>query len=619
MWPSTMSFSPPVDDMTALPPSRTKATPGTLGDVLILFGSAREPRLGRDPDESWIPAARGDRWRMLEQAATDGWKGFPRLHLSDEHRPCWLIGEVYGRSRATPGRRVREVVDGTRSAADLNGHFLLLAHDRPADEWHVWTSRFGTIHCYRARSGDRAALGTFAPVVAEAASARRLDWPALTAFCSVGFFPDTHTQFEDVHLLRPASHYVFGRDGAMLRGERYWNWWHRPDPARSYEDTVDRFAAVLDEVLDDVTSARRIAVPISGGLDSRTAVASLTRGTAPDGLQERLRSYSYGYTPDSIETRIAREIAAARALPFASYTVRPYLFDHLDQVMACVTGFQDVTQSRQASVAADLAGSADRVVAAHWGDVWLGDMGLADADPGRMSEEQVLEHVFRRIAKPGGDWLVDRLCRPHLGGADPAEVVRRFLRQGLADVAHIGDLDFRVKAFKTDHWSFRWTLASLRAFQPAAFPLLPFYDTRLADFFCTVPTSMVRGRRLQIDYLRRHAPDLASITWEARDLDLFRLDGWAPDVYVRRALRRARHLTTGERPIQRNWELQFLSPGGMEALRSCLLQPGLALHEMIEPTAIAGLLQSLEDAPDRERGYAASMLLTLSAWLERYG
>ena len=50
-----------------------------------------------------------------------------------------------------------------------------------------------------------------------------------------------------------------------------------------------------------------------------------------------------------------------------------------------------------------------------------------------------------------------------------------------------------------EQWSARWTTASLRMFQSAAFPRLPFYDTRLADFFATVPTPLVAGRRLQID------------------------------------------------------------------------------------------------------------------------
>ena len=59
-------------------------------------------------------------------------------------------------------------------------------------------------------------------------------------------------------------------------------------------------------------------------------------------------------------------------------------------------------------------------------------------------------------------------------------------------------------------------------YQAGAFPRLPFYDTRLADFFATVPTAFVKGRRLQIDYLKRFAPDLARIKWQAYDTNLYR-------------------------------------------------------------------------------------------------
>ena len=91
----------------------------------------------------------------------------------------------------------------------------------------------------------------------------------------------------------------------------------------------------------------------------------------------------------------------------------------------------------------------------------------------------------------------------------------------LERVSHITDPDFRMKAFKVDAWCFRWTAAGLRAYQLGAFPKLPFYDTRVADLFCTLPTDYVRGRRLQVEWLKRYAPDLARITWQQHDADLY--------------------------------------------------------------------------------------------------
>ena len=52
----------------------------------------------------------------------------------------------------------------------------------------------------------------------------------------------------------------------------------------------------------------------------------------------------------------------------------------------------------------------------------------------------------------------------------PEILLLEMVRQEMAPLSHIADPDFRIKAFKTDQWSFRWTTASLRMFQAAAYP-----------------------------------------------------------------------------------------------------------------------------------------------------
>lgn len=67
--------------------------------------------------------------------------------------------------------------------------------------------------------------------------------------------------------------------------------------------------------MGDLTADGRIAVPISGGLDSRSTVATLGRQPGKiSPTDEGLWAYSYGYGDDSIETRIAGELAARRGL-----------------------------------------------------------------------------------------------------------------------------------------------------------------------------------------------------------------------------------------------------------------------------------------------------------------
>jgi hypothetical protein len=526
-----------------------------------------------------------------------------------------LLGEIYGASTATEVARSLGDEGGLRRASPdrWNGHFLVIAQDLERGEWHVWTNRFGSLHAYMARRGGSLAIGTFFAAVAGTASRRQLDFEALAGFFAFGFFPADRTFFEDVRILRPASHYVFDSSGRLVANERYWNWKHEPDSRRSYEDTVEEFAAVLHGALEG-EGAGRIAVPISGGLDSRTTVAALTRSGAP---QRALWSYSYGYRSDSVETKIAGRVARARSLPFEALTVGPYLFDDLGRVLSCVEGFQDVTQARQAIVSDLLAGAADAVIAAHWGDVWLDDMGLLDEQA--PTEAKVIDHTYAKMAKRGRRWLLDRLVAGKLG-TDADQLVRDQAAEELSRLKGIPDPDFRVKAYKTEQWSFRWTLASLRMYQAGAFPRLPFYDTRMTDFFSTVPSAFVQGRRLQIDYLKRFAPDLARIEWQAYGTNLYRYRYFHSLLLPARAAKKALRLLRGSPAPERNWEVQFLGSENRRRLEDALLGQPRRVHEFVSPKEVRALLDAFYAAPLEDgRGYSVSMLLTFSSWLEAHG
>lgn len=603
-----------------------------VGDWLFTFGEA-QPVAGRTSAGAWTRAEKLGEATVWEQASAPGWKGFPVRELPAPDWRVWLIGELYGYTDdAEAAGRVRDVVQGKRSAEGLNGHFLLLAWEETRERWHAWTDRFGTIHAYHAQGSAGVALGTCFRAVAQVASRRELDWAGLAGFFGFGFFPEDRTFYGDVRILQPARHYIFGPHGALEEASRYWNWKHEPNCHRSYEATVAEFGELFGQLMGGLLSSGRVALPISGGLDSRSTVAGVGHeGVAGDGRREMgdggIWSYSYGYSGDSIETRIAREVAATRRLPFKAFTIGPYLFDRLERVMGAVEGFQDVTQCRQAAVMEELGTRADYVIAAHWGDVWLDEMGLCS----RMRDEtgnlkhgkrdgKVLEHTLKKMAKRGRGWLFAELCTPKLAGAAPEHLLRDFAGEGLAKLAGIEDPDFRIKAFKTDHWSFRWTLASLRMFQPGAFPRLPFYDTRLADFFSTVPTEYVAGRRLQIDYLKRFAPELARIDWQPHRANLYRYDHFDPLRLARRVVSKAGRVLTGSKVIERNWEVQFGGDQGQAGLSHWLLRPGLRLHDLVPKPRIEALLASFRDDPLTDgRGYTVSMLLTFSAWLELHG
>ena len=133
--------------------------------------------------------------------------------------PGRVMAVRFGVRRNGPGCGLNAFLDGLTAGKPrpeaLNGHFLLVAREGRTGRVHAWTDRFGTYHAYHAHDGRRAALGTYFPAVAAVASARRLDWEGLTGFLGFGFFPGDRTFYEDVRILRPASHYTFDAEGRL--------------------------------------------------------------------------------------------------------------------------------------------------------------------------------------------------------------------------------------------------------------------------------------------------------------------------------------------------------------------------------------------------------------------
>jgi hypothetical protein len=419
----------------------------------------------------------------------------------------------------------------------------------------------------------------------------------------MGFFPEDRTHFEEVQILRPASHHVFDSTGLIVREERYWQWQHRPDNATRFEDAVEMFGSTLSAVMRDDTARGRIAVPISGGLDSRTTVALLPKDAS------RLWCYSYGYGRDSVETRIARQVAEARGLACETFAIDEYLFGRMNDVLAATEGFNDVTQTRQVRMSGELGSHSDSVIAAHWGDVWLDAAGEA-TDAGA---------ALGKMLKQGRSWLLEHLCAPKMT-EHPERSLSESVARELERVAHIQDPDFRMKAFKTDSWSFRWTTTGVRAYQLGTFPKLPFYDGRMADLFCALPTEFVSERRLQVEWLKRSAPELARVRWQAHDANLYMYRYANTLLLSQRAMKKAWRMLTRTKVLERNWEVQFLSPAGRGRLRESLTRPGLRVHEFVSAIAIGELLDRFFGRPlEEKRGYTVSMLLTFSEWLERYG
>ncbi len=400
---------------------------------MITFNPVQEPWKTRS-NQPWQLAHDFGSAQVWTTAPDESWHGFPLAIHEDEQWLILALGEFFGTQPTWPASM--EVPNS------LNGHFLVLAYQKQLRKWHVLTNRLGSMHAYLSRGGSSTAIGTFSPAVASTVGDRSLDWPAIGGFLKFGFFLGENTYWKNTKVIGPATHLVLDEKGTVVSNTRYWQWQYEPDQTLSPDAAVKEFGEIFNEVLLEMSSNKNLALPLSGGLDSRSTLAVLGK---PDlaGAQA-LFPFSYGYAENSVETRIARQLAEKRHLPIKTWTVQPYLFDKLDQVMASVEGFQDITQCRQVFVVDELGQNADYVLAAHWGDVWLDSMGfIGQRLPSRAELSQEILHKYKKKDSENLLALFQDVLPAQLDESLQAEI-----ETSLEGLSEIHEKDFMVKAWK---------------------------------------------------------------------------------------------------------------------------------------------------------------------------
>ena len=208
------------------------------------------------------------------------WAGFPMRALTGIGFRAWIIGELYpiGETSATDAS-VAAVVRGG-DAGQLNGHFALLAQvaDTPS-KWHIWTSRFGSVHLYLSRGRKGTALSTSLRDAVSEAGQDSIDTPAIRSFLRYGFFLGNSTFQKNTQVLRPAQHYELDGSGSLVEHSRYWQWEEAEQQDLGLSRAIDSFGERLAGVVLDHVSDCPTAIPVSGGLDSRSTIAALIGGS----------------------------------------------------------------------------------------------------------------------------------------------------------------------------------------------------------------------------------------------------------------------------------------------------------------------------------------------------
>ena len=435
-----------------------------------------------------------------------------------------------------------------------------------------------------------------------------LDLKAICVFTTIGFFLGDDTSYKGLRALKPGYGYQLDKQRSVS-AKPYFTWYNTPRSISLQEATLE-FKSLFDKLIEKAVGDKKVILPLSGGLDSRSLAAGLKHANA------NVQAYSYSFEGGVDETRYAKKIADAEHFPLFQLSIpRGYLWPNIDEHALTNECYAEFTHGRQMAFAHEYAAWGDVFMLGHWGDVLFDNMRVANDLP---FEEQV-DVLLKKLVKMGGMELGTALWQAWGLNGEFKLYLREQISSLLQEIPIENNANTRLRAFKSMHWAHRWTTVNLSVFEKSKPIALPYFDNEMCEFICTLPEEFLSKRKIQIEYLKQNAPELAQIEWqEYRPYNLYtyhKRNPWRTLPY--RAWQRMKTITQSKQFVQRNWELQFLGEANEKALEERLFHE-TAMNEWIPTDVVKSIYAQFKKENPVYYAHAVSMLLTLSLFSRHF-
>ncbi len=190
----------------------------------------------------------------------------------------------------------------------LRGMFGFALWDRRRQRLLIGRDRLGIKPVYYARVGRSIAFASESKaIVGRPDYATRLDEDALRQYLTLGYVPAPFSMFAGIRKLMPGSMLVI--EGGRIEERAYWQFAIKPDHGPTESDWIDEIRAALNDSIEaQMVSDVPIGAFLSGGIDSSTIVAAMSRFSSSP-----VKTYAIGYS-GSTGAAIYNELDYARRI-----------------------------------------------------------------------------------------------------------------------------------------------------------------------------------------------------------------------------------------------------------------------------------------------------------------
>lgn len=307
--------------------------PGIVGLVTRMPRLRAEAELNRMVDVlrqdtrchigTWVDEQRGIYvgWAARRNSFADGMpvcdgRGRVVLVFSGEEYPePSRLQSKQGQARTTQRASylARVAADDSTFPLGLNGRFHGLLVDQAGDEASLFNDRFGLHRLYYHEGKNAFYFAAEAKAILQVCpDVRTTDSQGLGELVACGCVLENRTLFKNVHILPPASRWVF-RNGAIDQKGTYFQpreWENQAvlDPDSYYREVREVFSRNLPRYF---SGSERVGMSLTGGLDTRMIMAwhKPPAGSLP--------CYSFGgIFRDCQDVRVAGQVALACEQPY---------------------------------------------------------------------------------------------------------------------------------------------------------------------------------------------------------------------------------------------------------------------------------------------------------------
>jgi len=270
--------------------------------------------------------------------------------FSEDGKTCVVFnGEIYNFAPI----RAELISKGHRFSSNSDTETIIHAYEEWGDTsvqrlrgmfaFAVWDSRNRALFIARDRLGKKPLFyaeydGKFVfasemkSILIDPRFDRSMDDEGLSSYFLFSYIPAPLTVFNNIKKLMP-GHTLTVRDGQVITKE-YWDVFFEPDRRKSEQDFIAGFMELLQESVDiRLISDVPLGAFLSGGIDSSTLVALMTRGSL-----DPVKTFTIGFGGNTggfdDERQYARLVADQYKTDHREYEVLPRVEDVLNTIVA---------------------------------------------------------------------------------------------------------------------------------------------------------------------------------------------------------------------------------------------------------------------------------------------